>query len=158
MHTMLTVDTVEELAAHAGTSLGQSRWVTIEAAMVAAFAALSGDDHWIHVDRERAAREMPDGRTIAHGLLVLSLIPGLQRDIYSVRRRGIGLNYGYDRVRFLAQVAVGARVRLDLVLEAVEAHAQGARVVTTATMEIEGGSRPALVARNILLLKAPDHA
>ena len=155
---MLTVETVAELATHAGTSLGQSRWVTIAAPMVEAFAALTGDDHWIHVDSERAAREMPDGRTIAHGLLVLSLIPALLRDIYAVHQRGIGLNYGYDRVRFLAQVPVGSRVRLDLVLDAVDAHAQGSRVTTTATMELEGSARPALVARNILLIKAPDHA
>lgn len=155
---MLTVETVAELATHTGTSLGHSRWTTIDRRMVEAFAELSGDTHWIHVDSERAAREMPDGRTIAHGLLVLSLIPALQRDIYSVRQRGIGLNYGYDRVRFLAQVPVGSRVRLDLLLEAVEPHAMGGRVVTTATMELEGGSKPALLARNILLLKAPDNA
>lgn len=155
---MLTVETVAELATHCGTSLGQSRWQTIDERMVAAFAALTGDDHWIHVDSDRAAREMRDGRTIAHGLLVLSLIPALLRDIYTVRRRGIGLNYGYDRVRFLAQVPVDSRVRLDLVLDAVEPHAQGSRVTTTATMELEGSARPALIARNILLIKAPEHA
>src|SRR3546814_14335525 len=84
---------------------------------------------------------MPDGRTIAHGLLVLSLMPGLQRDIYKVQQRGIGLNYGYDRVRFLAQVPVGSRLRLGLVLDAVEPHAMGPRLFTTASLEIEGRSR-----------------
>ena len=153
---MLTVETIADLAAHVGASLGRSGWVTIEPQMVEAFAHLTGDTHWIHLDADRAAREMPGGMTIAHGLLLLALIPRLQREIYEVRQRGMGLNYGYDRVRFVAQVPVGSRVRLALGLEGVEPHPQGTRIVTEATVEIEGGDRPALVARNILLLKAPN--
>lgn len=152
---MLSVDTAADLAGHVGTELGRSAWVTIDQPMVDAFAGLSGDDHWIHVDVVRAGREMPGGSTIAHGLLLLSLIPRLQHEIYEVRRRGAGLNYGYDRVRFVSQVPVGSRVRLALVLGAVEPHALGTRLVTDATIEIDGADRPALVARNILLLKDP---
>lgn len=152
---MLVVETTADLATRVGAVLGHSEWVTIDQEMVDAFAALSGDDHWIHVDVERARREMPGGRTITHGLFLLSLIPRLQRDIYRIEKRGIGLNYGYNRVRFVSPVPVGSRVRLVLALDSIEPHAQGMRLVTTATIEIEGGDKPALVAENILLVKAP---
>src|SRR5690606_28696175 len=96
---MLTVERTIELKAHAGEVLGSSDWITVGQEAIDTFARVTGDDHWIHVDRERASREMPGGRTIAHGLYLLSLIPFLQRSIYAVRRRGRGLNYGYDRIR-----------------------------------------------------------
>lgn len=152
---MLTVEKAADLAAHAGTLLGRSDWVTVDQSMIDAFAHLTGDRHWIHVDVQRASRDMPDGRTIAHGLLLLSLIPDLQHQIYAVEQRGAGLNYGYDKIRFTGQVQVDSRVRLALALVAAEPHAMGTRVVTDATIEIEGSDRPALVARNILLLKDP---
>lgn len=150
---MQTFERAADLAAQAGMLLGRSDWVTVDQPMITAFAELTGDRHWIHVDIERARREMPDGRTIAHGLLLLSLIPNLQHQIYAVQQRGAGLNYGYDRVRFISQVQVGSRVRLALTVVEVEPHAMGTRVMTDATLEIEGSDRPALVARNILLLK-----
>lgn len=152
---MLTVQTAPDLAAHAGTLLGRSGWVEISQDKIDAFADLTGDRHWIHVDVARAGREMPGGRTIAHGLFILSLIPDLQHQIYAVERRGAGLNYGYDRVRFVGTVPVGSRVRLALTLTNIEPHAQGTRVLTEATIEIEGSDKPALVANNILLLKDP---
>ena len=152
---MLTVERAADLAARAGTLLGRSGWVTIDQAMIDAFANLTGDRHWIHVDVERAGREMPQGRTIAHGLLLLSLIPNLQHEIYAVQQRGAGLNYGYDKVRFVSQVQVDSRVRLALTLVDAEPHAMGSRILTDSTIEIEGGEKPALVARNILLLKDP---
>ena len=152
---MLTVDKAADLAARAGTLLGRSDWVIVDQAMIDAFAQLTGDRHWIHVDVERARHEMPEGRTIAHGLLLLSLIPDLQHQIYAVQQRGAGLNYGYDKIRFVSQVQVDSRVRLALALVEIEPHAMGSRIVTDATIEIEGSDRPALVARNILLLKDP---
>jgi acyl dehydratase len=150
---MQTLNKAADLAARAGTLLGRSDWVTIDQARIDAFAELTGDRHWIHVDIERARREMPDGRTIAHGLLLLSLIPDLQQQIYAVQQRGAGLNYGYDKVRFVSQVQVDSRIRLALVLVDIEPHALGTRILTDATIEIEGRDKPALVARNILLLK-----
>lgn len=150
---MQTFERAADLAAQAGMLLGRSDWVTVDQPMITAFAELTGDRHWIHVDIERARREMPEGRTIAHGLLLLSLIPNLQHQIYAVQQRGAGLNYGYDRVRFISQVQVGSRVRLALTVVEAEPHAMGTRVMTDATLEIEGSDRPALVARNILLLK-----
>lgn len=150
---MQTFERAADLAAQAGMLLGRSDWVIVDQAKIDAFAELTGDRHWIHVDVERARREMPGGRTISHGLLLLSLIPDLQHQIYAVQQRGAGLNYGYDKVRFVSQVQVDSRVRLALTLVQAEPHAMGTRVMTDSTIEIEGSDRPALVARNILLLK-----
>lgn len=152
---MLRVAHALDLAAHAGKSLGHSQWVAIRQDDIDAFARLTGDDHWIHVDVERAAREMPGGRTIAHGLYLVSLMPRLQREIYAVEKRGRGLNYGYDRLRFVAPVPEGSRVRLALSLVEAEAHPRGARLVTEAAIELEGSGKPAVAARHILLIENP---
>lgn len=152
---MITVETPIDLRAYEGQDLGRSGWMTIDQEMLSGFAALTGDDHWIHVDTERAASEMSGGKTIAHGLLVLSLGPCLQRQIYAIRRRGKGLNYGYDKVRFVWPVLVGARVRLALTLVSVTPHAKGVRIVTKQTYEVEGSERPAVAAEHILLITDP---
>lgn len=149
---MLTVEHASDLKHHVGRQLGASKWLTIDQAAISDFAKLTGDDHWIHVDVERAAREMPGGRTIAHGLYLLSLMPRLQREIYAIRQRGRGLNYGYDRVRFVDQVPVDSRVRLALKLDAIEPHAIGTRIVTEAIIEREDAEKPAVVARHLLLI------
>lgn len=148
----LTLDHARDLAAHIGKPLGVSDWVSIEQSAIDAFAAVTGDDHWIHVDVARAARDMPDGKTIAHGLYLLSLIPRLQRQLYDIRRRGRGLNYGYDRVRFIDSVPVGSKVRLTLSIQEVEAHPLGTRLVTETIIERDGAAKPALIARHILLI------
>jgi acyl dehydratase len=150
---MLTVEHAIGLQAHAGRVLGTSDWFTIEQQHIDDFARLSGDDNWIHVDTERAARDMPGGKTIAHGLYVLSLIPWLQRQIFAVRRRGRGLNYGYDRVRFLSAVPVGSRIRLAMTLIQATDQPTGTRIELESTVEIEGSDRPALVARNLILIE-----
>lgn len=150
---MLTVEHAIDLQLHAGQPIGSSHSFTIEQQHIDDFARLSGDDAWIHVDTERAAREMPGGKTIAHGLYVLSLIPWLQREIFVVRRRGRGLSYGYDRVRFLAPVPVRSRIRLSMSLIQATRQATGARIEFDSTVEIEGSERPALIARNIVLIE-----
>lgn len=150
---MLILPTPADFQQHVGTSLGRSDWFTIEQHHIGEFARLTGDDFWIHVDVERAAREMPGGKTIAHGLFVLSLVPALQRSIWRVERRGKGLNYGSDRVRYTAPVPAGSRVRLHQVLKSAEPVPAGTRITTTCEFEIEGSERPALVADFILLLQ-----
>ena len=152
---MLTVDYALDLKAHVGAVLGHSGWHTVTQQAIDAFAANSGDDNWIHVDVERARREIPGGRTIAHGLYLLSLAPALQREIYAIRNRGKGLNYGYDRVRFLASVPVESRIRLKQTLANVAEHARGARLEFDLEIEVEGSDKPALVARHILLIENP---
>jgi len=146
----VVVEHASDLAAHVGQPLGASDWFGLDQSMVSAFAALTGDDHWIHVDVERAAREMPQGKTIVHGFLVLSLIPFLQRGIYTVRQRGKGLNYGCNRVRFTAPVPVGSRVRLRQAVKECVGVAGGTRITFDSTIEVEGQERPALVAETIV--------
>jgi acyl dehydratase len=144
------LQTAAEFAGYVGQVLGASRWVQIDQARITAFAALTGDDHWIHVDVERAAREMPGGKTIAHGFLVLSLIPDLQRSVFSVARRGKGLNYGCNRVRFTSPVPVGSRLRLHQTVKACERQPDSTRITFENTIEIEGQERPALVAETLV--------
>lgn len=150
---MLILQTPSDFLAHVGRPLGTSDWMTVDQARIDAFAEATGDDFWIHVDVERASREMPGGKTIAHGLLMLGLVPLLQRQVFRVERRGKGLNYGSDRVRYTAQVPVGSRVRLRQAVKAAEVLASGTRVVTECVIELEGSERPAVVAEFILLLQ-----
>ena len=149
---MLTIEHPGAMAAHVGRTLGASEWFTVDQARIDAFAATTGDDHWIHVDVERARREMPEGKTIAHGLLMLSLVPKLQRSIWTIAKRGRGLNYGYNRVRFTGPVPVGSRVRLHQALKAAEPADGAMRMTFESTIEVEGARRPALVAETIVLI------
>ncbi|WP_412069169.1 MaoC family dehydratase [Rubrivirga sp. IMCC43871] len=144
----LTLDT---LGNHLGQEIGVSPWRTVEQSTIDAFADVTGDHQWIHVDPERAAHG-PYRGTIAHGLLTLSLLPALRAEA-GVHPEGVGraVNYGYDRVRFLAPVRAGARLRVRVVLTAV-AH-KGANVLATTqnTVEVEGDGTPALVAEALTL-------
>lgn len=149
----VTLERAADLAAFVGHTLGVGEWVTVEQSQVDAFATLTGDDHWIHVDVERAAAEMPGGHTIAHGFFLLSLVPVLQRGIYTIRQRGRGLNYGCDRVRFTAPVPVGSRVRLRQSVRECRRLDAGTRITFESTFEIEGRERPAMVADTILLIE-----
>ncbi|GGF77721.1 Acyl dehydratase [Mameliella alba] len=149
---MLILQTPMDFTDHQGASLGATDWVEITQDKLDAFAELTGDDHWIHVDTERAASEQPDGRTIAHGLFLLALAPRLQRQLFRIERRGAGLNYGYEKVRFTAPVPCGAFVRLRQEVIAAEPRDGGVRVELKSTFEIQGQDRPALVAHGILLI------
>ncbi|CAN5386065.1 MaoC family dehydratase [soil metagenome] len=144
------VDKPADLAAYVGQKLGVSEWIGFEQSDIDAFAALTGDDHWIHVDVERAARDMPDGKTLVHGFLTLSRIPRLQRTTFNIVNRGKGLNYGCNRVRFTSPLQVGSRVRLHQTLKAFEQVAGGVRLTFDCTIEVEGQERPALVAETVL--------
>jgi acyl dehydratase len=149
---MLILQTPAGFLEHIGRKLGTSAWFTIEQHHISDYARLTGDDFWIHVDTERAAREMPGGKTIAHGLFTLSLVPLLQRDIFRVAQRGRGLNYGSNRVRYTASVPVGSRVRLHQTLVDAVRVGDATRLTTHCEFELEGSARPALVAEWILQL------
>ncbi|MFT3820865.1 MAG: MaoC family dehydratase [Rubrivivax sp.] len=149
---MLSVDTLAELAAHVGRDVGCSGWITIEQALIDRFADVTGDRNWYHVDRERAARELPGGLPIAHGLLTLSLVPGLAAQIVEVRRHGRAFNYGFDRVRFPQPVAAGDRVRLHMHVLAADAVPGGTMLKRRYTMEREGAAKPAMVAEMLSLI------
>lgn len=134
----------------AGEHLGYSDWVEIDQARIDEFAHATGDDQWIHVDAERAVKESPYGATIAHGFLTVSLIPGLQHEIYQVDGIKMGVNYGADKIRFPAAVPVGSRVRLGATLHSVELLADNAAQVRWAFgIEIAGSPKPACVAECI---------
>lgn len=150
---MLSVERPSELERHVGTEIGISDWVTVDQAMIDAFAAATGDHQWIHVDVERAARELPGGKTIAHGYLTLSLLPRLHAGLLEVKQRKRSVNYGSNRVRFTHPVAAGSRVRVRQRLKAVDPQADGGfRVTTESTIEIEGVERPACVAETMSVL------
>src|SRR5437899_9597346 len=144
---MLHVDTPKDLLQHIGRELGPSDWITVDQAMIDRFAEATGDHQWIHVDVERAEREMPGGKTIAHGYLTLSLVPRLASTLYRVKQRSRGLNYGSNRIRFTGQVPAGSRIRLRQKIKAVEpVDGGGVRITSENTVEVEGAARPALVA------------
>jgi acyl dehydratase len=149
---MLEIETIGDLHAYVGKSLGAGEWVTVDQRMIDQFAEATGDHQWIHVDVDRAKREMPGGKTIAHGYLTLSLLPRLNQSIFQVKRRSRGVNYGSNKVRFTAPVPAGSRVRGHLTLKAVEPVEGGARLTMEATVEVEGSGRPALVAETLSLV------
>ena len=139
-----------ELKAAAGTEVGVSDWIEITQDRINQFAEATGDEQWIHVDTERAARESPGGTTIAHGLLSLSLIPMFIRGIIGVKGLKNTLNYGANRIRYLTPVPAGSRLRARVtVLEAEDVPPDGLRVTYKVTIELEGGKRPACVAEVI---------
>jgi acyl dehydratase len=132
-----------DLPALVGRELGVSEWLVVDQARIERFADVTGDRQWIHVDVERAKREI--GGPIAHGLLTLSLLPVLTASVMTFQGVRRGLNYGFDKVRFLSPVPAGARIRSRHVLKAVEPKAGGVCVTQTCTVEIEGADKPALV-------------
>jgi len=148
---MLEVDHPVDMKAYIGKLVGSSEWVLVDQTMINAFADATGDHQWIHVDVDRAKKEMPNGTTIAHGYLTLSLLPRLGASIFRVRHTSRGINYGSNKVRFTAPVPAGSRVRLHQVLKAVEDISGGVRMTFDSTVEIEGGGKPALVAETLVL-------
>ena len=125
-----------------GTLLGPTEWLTIDQKRVDGFARVTGDDQWIHVDVERASAG-PFGGTIAHGYLTLSLVNYFLPQLIDVRRVSMGVNVGSDRLRFLAPVKVGARIRGTGEIVKVEEVKGGIQSVVRVTVEIEGSDKPA---------------
>ena len=135
-----------------GSEIGVSDWQEVTQDRIERFAEATGDDQWIHVDAERARRELPGKTTIAHGLLTLALAPALIRGAARIEDLKRTLNYGSNRVRYLAPVPAGARLRGRVsVAEADDVPPDGLRVTYGITIEIEGGARPACVADVIAL-------
>ena len=137
-----------------GRDFGASDWVAVGQDRIDAFAACTGDRQWIHVDVERARRESPFGAPIAHGYLTLSLVAAMVMQLGVIPPdAATGLNYGLDKVRFIAPVKAGARVRTRASLLSAEVHS-GGRVLLklNCTLEIEGETKPALVAELLCLL------
>src|SRR3954462_9948905 len=148
--TLVTVDGIEELRGLVGETIGPSDWREVTQEMIDSFAELSGDDQWIHVDVERAKKESPFGGTVAHGNLTLSLIDGLRIELLESTGFKLGVNYGWNKVRFPAPVPSGSRIRATA--EVVEVEDVGGgwfQIVTRFAVEVEGNEKPACVADSV---------
>lgn len=146
---MKNFDGLDELAAAEGSSLGPTEWLDITQDRVNLFADATEDHQWIHVDPEKAANG-PFGGTIAHGLLTLSLLPHFSHQLYTVGNIAMAINYGYNKVRFITPVKVGARLRARGEISKVDRLEGAVQATTTITVEIEGADKPAAVAESII--------
>jgi acyl dehydratase len=147
---LATVDGIEGLRGLIGNPVGPSEWREVTQPMIDSFAELSGDDQWIHVDVERAARESPFGTTISHGNLTLSMIDGFRLALIESTGFKLGVNYGWNKVRFPAPVPVNSRVRASAEVVSVNDVGGGwFQVVTRFTLEVEGSDKPCCVAESV---------
>jgi acyl dehydratase len=146
---MRSFSSIAEMTRAIGEELGPSSWIEIEQSRIDAFAQVTGDDQWIHIDTARAAREMPEGRTIAHGFLTLSLIPHLRHQIWHLESTARGINYGLEKVRFPAPVMSGDRVRMRQTIRSIEPAGDGFKFIFICTVDIEGRDKPACVAETV---------
>jgi acyl dehydratase len=141
---------IEDVRALKDQVVGPSEWREVTQEMINRFADLSGDDQWIHVDAERAKLESPFGTTVAHGNLTLSMIDGLRKELSEWTGFKLGINYGWNKVRFPAPVAVGARLRCYLqVVEVSELGEGWYQIITRFTVEAEGTEKPVCVADSV---------
>lgn len=152
--TMIVIERPEAIADYVGREMGPGDWLVVDQAMIDLFADATGDRQWIHVDVERAGREMPGGKTIAHGYLLLSLLPRLSAGIVRIDNASRILNYGSDRIRFTGMVPSGTRVRLRRTIASADRRGGGYRVVSACVLEAEGQPKPVLVAELIAMVFA----
>ena len=146
----LTISSIDELKELIGQPIGPSDWVEVSQEDIDKFAEVSRDDQWIHVDVERAERESPFGTTVAHGNLTLSLIDGLRLQLISQEGVKMGINYGWNKVRFPAPVPAGSKVRATAEIQSVEELGEGwVQGATKFTLEREGGEKPVCVAESV---------
>ena len=146
---MHIIKSVEDAKALEGQEVGISEWMTIDQARIEKFAAATDDFQWIHVDSERAARELPNGKTIAHGYLTLSLIPALTGDFVKVENLARALNFGCNKVRFYTMVPTGARVRGRATVLQARRRAGALLLTSEVRIEVEGMRKPACVAETL---------
>lgn len=144
---MKLITSIDDAIASVGQTLGVSDWKEIDQKRIDGFAEVTEDHQWIHVDVDRATAESPYGATIAHGFLTLSLIPVLCQQNYRVENRKMGLNYGLNKVRFLAPVVVGGRVRVrSELLDVTKVADDTVNLTIRNTVELDGSDKPAAVA------------
>ena len=145
-----TANGVEGLRSLLGKPVGPSDWRQVTQDDIDSFARLSRDDQWIHVDVERAKTESPFGTTVAHGNLTLSAIDGMRRELIESKGFKLGVNYGWNKVRFPAPVPAGAKLRtIAEVLSVDDVGGGWVQVVTKFTVEAEGGEKPVCVAESV---------
>jgi acyl dehydratase len=144
------VNGIEDLRSLMGKEVGPTDWREVTQEDIDTFARLSGDDQWIHVDVERAKTDSPFGTTVAHGNLTLSMIDGLRRDLIESKGFKLGVNYGWNKVRFPAPVPAGSKVRAKAEVTDIDDVGGGwYQVVTKFTVEVEGGEKPVCVGESV---------
>ena len=146
---MHRIKTIEDAKALEGKEVGLSDWIVIDQQKILQFADATGDYQWIHVDEERAARELPDGKTIAHGYLTLALVPTMTGSFVEVENMTRAINFGCNKVRFYSPVPVGARVRARAVVLQARKRGGALHLTSEVTVEVEGVRKPACVAETI---------
>jgi acyl dehydratase len=145
-----TVNGIEELKGLVGQTIGPSEWREVTQDLIDQFAEVSGDDQWIHVDTERAKTESPFGTTVAHGNLTLSMIDGFRSGLMESSGFRMGVNYGWNKVRFPAPVPAGTRIRAIIETLSVDEIGDGwHQIVQKWTVEVEGGEKPVCVAESV---------
>ncbi len=148
---MKTIGSIDEAVALVGQELGVGEWKEIDQKRIDAFADVTEDHQWIHIDVERAKTESPYGTTIAHGFLTLSMIPKLSKDNFQVENAKMAINYGLNKVRFLAAVPAGGRIRArSELVDAAKAGDDMVNLTVRHTIELEGSDKPAAVADSIV--------
>ena len=150
---MRTFTSLDDVAAASGSEIGTSEWLVVDQARIDAFADATLDHQWIHVDADAAAAG-PDGTTIAHGFLTLSLLPHFASQVFRLETPGARLNYGMEKVRFPSPVPVDSRLRSHVRFGEVRDLPAGKQLVVEHTVEIEGQEKPACVAQHVVLLLA----
>lgn len=140
------IDSLESLRSWVGRPLGSSEWFTLDQARIDAFAEATGDRQWIHVDPERARRESPWKKTVAHGYLTLSLAPVLFSELLEVRGHGTMINTGIDRLRLRSPIPAGSRLRMAAEIRSARSlPGGGVRIGVDVRFEVDGEARPACV-------------
>ncbi len=145
-----TVRGIDEMKALIGQEIGPGDWREVTQDLINTFGEVSGDDQWIHVDVERAEKESPFGTTVAHGNLTLSMIDGFRLGLIKSEGFTLGVNYGWNKVRFPAPVPAGSKLRAKAEVVSVDEAGGGWwQIVTRFTVEVEGNEKPACVAESV---------
>jgi acyl dehydratase len=143
------IKSIAEAKALEDIEVGVSDWLVIDQQMINRFAAATGDHQWIHVDEERCARELPNGKTIAHGYLTLSLIPNLVVDFVHVEKLARAVNFGCNKMRFYTPVPVGSKVRARATVLQARKRGGAMHLLSEIKVEVEGERKPACVAETL---------
>ena len=149
MSVLYSISSIEDAKSLEGKEVGLSDWIEVDQARIDKFAEATGDFQWIHVDRERAARELPDGKTIAHGYLTLALIPTLTDKFVDFKNLARAINFGCNKVRFYTMVPVGSRVRGRATVKQARSRAGALHLTSEVRVEVEGERKPACVAETL---------
>ena len=150
---MIVIDNPSEIKNFINKPLTPNEWYHVTQEKINKFADATSDHQWIHVDEERAKKEMPDGKTIAHGYYMVSLLPKLAAQNAEIKNTSRTLNYGSDKVRFINMVKVGSHVRLNrTIISCDEMKNGGFRVVNKCELEIKNDTKPAFIAETISLV------